>query len=130
MSAQVRFFVNGQAMTGGSLNGPLQRSGTALGPASTAPRYRFFSCRNQFPALVPTDDGWGVPGELYSVSYAVLRDEVLPAEPPELELSVIELADGSGALGMVLRDGVATSEPWLTEIEAGSGWRDYLLTKR
>jgi gamma-glutamylcyclotransferase (GGCT)/AIG2-like uncharacterized protein YtfP len=128
MTGQVHFFVNGQAMTGGSLNGPLQRSGTALGQARTAPHYRFFACRNQFPALVPTEDGWSVPGELYQVSYAVLRDEVLPLEPPELELSVIELADGSGALSMVLRHGVRTSDPWMTEIEAGSGWRDYLLS--
>jgi hypothetical protein len=130
MTAQVHFFVNGQAMTGGSLNGPLQRSGVALGPARTAPRYRFFACRDQFPALVPADTGWAVPGELYRVSYAVLRDEVLPLEPAELELSVIELADGGGALSMVLRAGVPTSDPWMTEIEAGSGWRDYLLSTR
>ncbi|WNG89092.1 hypothetical protein C6A87_007880 [Mycobacterium sp. ITM-2016-00317] len=129
MTAQVQFFVNGQAMAGGSLNGPLQRSGTPLGAARTAARYRFFACHNEFPALVPTEGGWSVPGELYSVSYAVLREEVLPYEPPELELSIIELDDGAGALSMVLRRGIATSDPGITEIEAGSGWRDYLLTR-
>lgn len=126
MTDQVLFFVNGQAMTGGSLNGPLQRSGTRLGAARTAPRYRFWSCRNQFPALVPHDDGWSVPGELYRVSYTVLRDEVLPDEPAELELSVIELVDGNGALSMVLRGGISTDHPCMEEITPGSGWRDHI----
>ena len=58
MSA-VRMFVNGQAMSGGSLSDALA-GGRFLGAANTAPRYRFFSVRDEFPGLFRVADG-GVP---------------------------------------------------------------------
>jgi hypothetical protein len=124
----VRLFVNGAGMSGGSLHGPLARSATPLGAVRTAPRYRFWSCRDEFPGLEPVDAGGGpVPGELYAVEYAVLRDEFLPAEPPELELGIVELADGRGCLGMRVRDDVLErADELLRPIPAGMGWRDYL----
>jgi threonine aldolase len=123
----VRIFVNGQAMSGGPLHGPLAEHGRSLGEAATAPRYRFWACRGEFPALEPVSGaGWNVPGELYLVDYTVLRDIFLPREPPELELGVIELADGQGAMAMRLRDGIRTDSPQLREIPAGTGWRTYL----
>jgi threonine aldolase len=130
-AGRVRIFVNGQAMSGGSLHGPLAQHGHSLGEARTAPRYRFWACRGEFPALEPLGPadaaaGWSVPGELYLVDYEVLRDLFLPAEPPELELGVVELMDGPGALSMRLRDGIRTDSSQMEEIQPGTGWRKYL----
>ncbi|MEU2229016.1 hypothetical protein, partial [Streptomyces sp. NPDC018347] len=91
-----------------------------------APAYRFFSFDDEFPGLAPVDvGGWSVPGEIYEVSYAELREKLLPREPDELELSVIELEDGRGSLSMVCR-----SLPLVTdsarEITTPGGWRAYL----
>src|ERR1700761_8410946 len=96
-------FVNGQAMRGGSLHDALARA-RFLGPAQTAPRYRVFSVRDEFPGLHPVAAGGvAVPGEVYELSYAMLRDQLLPREPAELELGVIELADGTGSISMRMR---------------------------
>jgi gamma-glutamylcyclotransferase (GGCT)/AIG2-like uncharacterized protein YtfP len=120
----VRLFVNGQGMSGGALNGPLQ-SQVFIGPARTAARYRFFAVRDEFPAMLPTDDGDGaqIEGELYDVELAVLRDEFMPNEPPELELAAIEMSDGSGAFAVRLRPGL---EDQFTDITAIASWRRYL----
>ncbi|MEU5884393.1 gamma-glutamylcyclotransferase [Spirillospora sp. NPDC047279] len=123
----LRMFVNGQAMSGGSLNGALAGA-TFLGPATTAPRYRFYSVRDEFPGLHPVDeDGRAVPGELYSVSYEILREHLLPGEPPELELGVIELDDGSGTLCMRMRPESLTL-PGVTDISDAGGWRAHLAS--
>jgi hypothetical protein len=125
MADNVKMFVNGEAMTGGRLHKHL-RDAVFCGPCRTAPRYRFYSVRDEFPGLhLVADGGASIPGELYEVSYAVLRDRLLPAEPPELELGIIELDDGSGSLSMRMRadavhaDGVA-------DISDRGGWLSYL----
>ncbi len=46
------------------------------------------------------DGGACVPGELFDVPLEVIRDSFMAVEPPELELGVIELADGSAALAV------------------------------
>jgi hypothetical protein len=121
----VRMFVNGQAMSGGSLHAPLADA-EFLGCVWTAPRYRFWSFRDEFPGLEPVDvDGWSVPGELYAVSYSVLRDRLLPLEPPELELTVVELSDGSGSLSMRVR---ADARAGAVEIRHPDGWLGHLAT--
>ncbi|WP_326821012.1 allophanate hydrolase-related protein [Streptosporangium sp. NBC_01756] len=121
----LRMFVNGQAMSGGSLNTALSGA-RFVGPAETAPRYRFYSVRDEFPGLYQvTSDGHAVPGELYEVTYEILREHLLPNEPEELELSVIELADGSGSLSMRMRDESLTL-PGVTDISTAGGWRAYL----
>jgi hypothetical protein len=125
----VRMFVNGQAMTGGTLHGPLARKGSLIGNVCTAAEYRFWSCRDEFPGLQAVAvGGWPVPGELYSIDYEILRTELLPSEPPELELAVILLDDGGGALAMRFRDEVISAANGLriTPIPTGFGWRDYL----
>lgn len=120
----VKMFVNGQAMSGGSLNHALTGA-DFVGPVSTAARYRFYSVRNEFPGLSPAETGGAaVPGELYRVSYAMLREQLLPREPPELELGIIELADGSGSLSMRMRDGAQDGDR-VVDI-TGHGWLDYL----
>lgn len=127
--ALVTMFVNGQAMSGGTLNDALHRA-KFLGKVDTAPKYRFFSVRDEFPGLHPvTTGGFVVPGELYAVEYDVLREELLPREPEELELGVIELADGTGSLSMRMRENSITA-PGVTDISEHGGWLTYLDTQR
>jgi gamma-glutamylcyclotransferase (GGCT)/AIG2-like uncharacterized protein YtfP len=118
-------FVNGQAMSGGSLSDALTGA-QFLGPISTAASYRFYSVRDEFPGLHPVSvDGRAVPGELYALGYEMLRDRLLPREPVELELGVIELADGSGSLSMRMR-AWALDSPGVTDISDADGWLAYL----
>ncbi|QRY54247.1 allophanate hydrolase-related protein [Mycolicibacterium septicum] len=121
----VLMFVNGQAMTGGPLNDALA-SARFVGPVRTAPAYRFFSFGDVFPGLAPVrDGGWSVPGEIYEMTYAELRENLLPREPAELELSVIQLEDGRGALSMVCRS-LPAGDDLAREITAPGGWRQHL----
>jgi hypothetical protein len=124
MSESVRMFVNGEAMSGGPLNMHL-RDAVCRGPRATAARYRFYSVRDEFPGLHPVPvGGVSVPGELYEVSYAVLRGRLLPAEPPELELGIIELDDGTGSLAMRMRAD-ALAAPGVSDISEAGGWLRY-----
>ncbi len=118
----VPLFVNGEGMRGGSVHHSIEAH-PFLGEAVTAPRYRFWSVGGRFPALTPVEDGGvPVPGELYDVPLTVVRDAFMPAEPPELELGVIELADGSAALAVLLRPELLGS-PELEDISDAGGWR-------
>lgn len=127
MTDNLRMFVNGEAMSGGRLH-PNLRSATFCGPCSTAPQYRFFSVRDEFPGLHPVRNGGAsIPGELYEVSYETLRDRLLPAEPAELELGIIELADGSGSLSMRMR-AAALEASGVVDITDQGGWLRYLAS--
>ena len=118
-------FLNGGGMRGGGLH-HLLRGAPLVAEIATAPRYRFYSVGGRYPALEPVASGGGaIAGEVYDLPLALLRDELLPAEPPELELGVIELADGSPALGMLLRHAFATPAD-LEDITATGSWRTYL----
>jgi gamma-glutamylcyclotransferase (GGCT)/AIG2-like uncharacterized protein YtfP len=118
----VRMFVNGQAMSGGSLHHALSDA-EFLGSAVTAPRYRFLAF-GDFPGLQPVDEGGGaIEGELYAVDYAHMRERLLPGEPPELELSVIELSDGTGTLSMVVRTGAGDGAVDITEHGSWRRWQ-------
>jgi gamma-glutamylcyclotransferase (GGCT)/AIG2-like uncharacterized protein YtfP len=120
----VPLFVNGEGMRGGSVHHSISEH-PFLGAARTAPIYRFYSVGDRFPALWPvTDGGVSVVGELYDVPLTTLRERFIPAEPDELELSVIQLDDGSSAVAVVLRRDYLDS-PELTDISDGDGWRAY-----
>lgn len=124
----IRMFVSGQAMSGGSINFGLKNA-TFLGSVNTAPKYQFYSVRDEFPGLYPVVKGGAiVPGELYELSYAQLRENLLPHEPEELELSVIELEDGSDSLSMRMRDD-SLRLPDVKDITSCGGWRAYLAGK-
>lgn len=111
-------------MSGGRLNTFL-RDTRFCGRRDTAARYRFYSVRDEFPGLHPVAAGGvSVPGELYEVSYAVLRDSLLPAEPPELELGIVELDDASGSLAMRMRPEALTA-PGVIDISDYGGWLSY-----
>lgn len=122
--AVVTMFVNGQAMSGGTLNDALANARFA-GKVDTAPLYRFYSVRDEFPGLHPVAEGGvAITGELYEVEYDVLREELLPREPGELELGVILLADGRGSLAMRMREQALTA-PGVIDISDHGGWLAY-----
>ncbi|WP_340137784.1 allophanate hydrolase-related protein [Bailinhaonella thermotolerans] len=117
-------FLNGGAMRGGPLHHLLDGA-PLVEETTTAPVYRFYSVGDQCPALYPVSHGGAaIAGEVYEVSLEVLRDKVLPAEPHELELGVIELADGRASLAMLLRRPY-TSHVQLTDITGFGDWRAY-----
>jgi hypothetical protein len=71
------------------------------------------------------EGGVSVEGELYDVPLEVVRDRFIPAEPPELELSVVELDDGGSAMVVVLRKAAYESGEGLKDISEHGGWRAY-----
>jgi hypothetical protein len=117
-------FVNGQAMSGGEISVGLAKA-KYLGPSSTASIYDFYSFRDEFPGLkMNLNSGKSIHGELYSVTYRILNEDLLPLEPEELELGIIKLVDGSGSLAMVVRDG-AEKLPNVLNITKFGGWHAY-----
>ena len=115
-------FLTGDGMQGGRLHQHITGA-TLVGERRTLPRYRFYSVRDEFPALHPVGEG-GAPvlGELYDVPMPQLHG-LLAREPPELELSIVELESGELSFGMVLRRG--EREDALTDITSYGGWRAY-----
>jgi hypothetical protein len=122
----VPLFLNGEGMRGGRVHPHIARY-PFLGEARTAPRYRFYVYEDRFPALWPVPDGGvSVPGELVELPLEAVRDEFLPVEPPELELGVVELDDGSAALAVLLRPDVHACGTGLVDISDHGGWRAWL----
>jgi gamma-glutamylcyclotransferase (GGCT)/AIG2-like uncharacterized protein YtfP len=119
-------FCNGGAMRGGNLHHNVAQH-RFLGAVRTAPIYRFFSVRDEFPALLLSETGGAaIEGELYEVPMDNIRTDFLPAEPAELELTVVELADGRSVLAVALRPGFVDSiADQLTEITREGSWRRY-----
>jgi hypothetical protein len=65
---------------------------------------------------------------VYDVPLEVLLHHLLPAEPPELELGIIELDDGTACLATVLRrEHAQTAE--LADISSFGDWRAYLRSR-
>jgi hypothetical protein len=122
----VPLFLNGEGMRGGRVH-PHIAHYRFLGEAGTAPRYRFYVYEDRFPALWPVAEGGiSVPGELVELPLEAVRDDFLPVEPPELELGVVELADGAAALAVVLRPDVHARGTGLVDISDYGGWRAYM----
>ena len=117
-------FLSGDGMAGGSAHYAIEGA-PLVGERRTAPSYRFYSVRDQFPGLYPAADGEGQPilGELYDVEMKPLR-ALLDTEPPELELTVIELDDGELSFAMVLRAG-EHEHGGHKDISAYGSWRAY-----
>jgi gamma-glutamylcyclotransferase (GGCT)/AIG2-like uncharacterized protein YtfP len=117
-------FLNGTGMSGQATHWIVGDS-PLVATTSTAPRYRFHAIGGAYPALEDVGAGGAsVVGEVYDVSYEQFREVLLPAEPPGLELGVIELADGSGSFAMILRHPYSEPAPTADISELGS-WRDY-----
>ena len=118
-------FLTGDGMSGGALHHHIAGA-PLVGERQTVPRYRFYSIRDEFPALCPASQGGAaIRGELYDVPMARLW-ELLAGEPPELELAMVELA-GTGrelSFGMVLRRGEREHGRY-PDITSYGGWRAY-----
>ena len=124
-SDTVKMFLNGGGMRGGSVHHHIEGIAEFAGEVRTAPKYRFYSVRDEFPGIhLVGDGGHAVVGELYKLPLGVLRDRLLPAEPVELELSIIELEDGSASLSMVMREAELHSEG-VVDISTHGAWRTY-----
>jgi len=119
-------FLNGDGMRGGRAHYTIE--GVPLvGELRTAALYRFYSVRDEFPALYPVAEG-GQPvlGELYDVPMGPLS-ALLATEPEELELSIIELEGGDLSFAMVLRD-AEHARGIHQDITSYGGWRAYRAT--
>jgi hypothetical protein len=117
-------FLNGTAMSGGA-DHHLVGDAPLVARTTTAPRYRFHAVGGKYPALEDVGEGGAaVEGEVYDLSYEQLREVLLPGEPDGLELGVVELADGSGSLAMVLRREYPALPP-LEDISELASWRAY-----
>jgi len=119
-------FLNGGGMRGGPLHEQLQGAPLCC-VARSAPKYHYYSVGDRFPAMHEGGSA-SVVGEVYDLPLTVLRDHLVPAEPPELELGVIELEDGAACLATVLRSSYVDS-PELTDISAVGDWRAYLASR-
>ena len=124
-------FLNGGGMRGGSLH-HLLRGVPLVAETTTAPLYRLYSVGGRYPALQLASEapdrahpGAAIAGEVYDLPLELLRDDLLPAEPPELELGVVQLADGTASLGMILRRPCPALGD-LSDITDYGGWRGSL----
>jgi hypothetical protein len=126
-------FLNGDGMRGGRAHYTIEGV-PLIGERRTAPLYRFYSVRDEFPGLYPAAErgergerGQPVLGELYDVPMGPLR-ALLATEPPELELSIIELEGGELSFAMVLRD-AEHARGIHRDITSFGGWRAYRASR-
>jgi len=120
-----RMFLNGTAMSGQKDHHAIAGA-RFIGAARTAPRYRFFAVRDEYPGLFPVDSGGvEVLGELYEMSEAVLFGSLLPEEPAELEIGTIALSDGSIVNSMQLQPERLIEGDKVVDISELGGWRAY-----
>jgi gamma-glutamylcyclotransferase (GGCT)/AIG2-like uncharacterized protein YtfP len=116
-------FLNGDGMQGGRSHYTIEGV-PLIGERRTAPLYRFYSVRDEFPALYPAADaGQPILGELYDVPMGPLS-ALLATEPPELELTIIELEHAELSFAMVLRD-AEHARGLHKDITSYGGWRAY-----
>jgi hypothetical protein len=120
-----RMFLNGTAMSGQPDHHAIAGA-TFVGPATTAPRYRFLAVRDAFPGLLPVEaDGRAIVGELYEMDEPTLFGSLLPEEPAELELGTIALADGQIVNSMQLQPERLAAGDKVVDISQLGGWRAY-----
>lgn len=121
-------FLNGGGMRGGPVHEHLAGA-PFIRETATLPNYRFYAVNADFPGLWPVKDGGAsIAGELYDVPLFIMHDLLLPNEPPELELGLVELEDGATSLGMLLR-ATALERGDLLDITEYGGWRAYLAAR-
>ena len=112
-------FLTGDGMRGGPLHRHIEDSAEFLGERHTLPVYRFYSIRDEFPALHPVGEGGhAILGELYRLPMFALHG-LLRREPPELELSIVALAPGDPAGSRPAPGGGAAEEPGAAELSFG-----------
>lgn len=120
-----RMFLNGTAMSGQRDHAAVAGA-TFLGPAHTAPLYRFIAVRDEFPGLFRVAEGGvAIEGELYELSEQMLHGSLMPSEPRELELGEVELDSGEVVNAMLLRPRQLDPADKVVDISAFGGFRAY-----
>ena len=120
-----RMFLNGTAMSGQKDHSAIDGA-TFICTIRTAPNFRFFAVRDEFPGLFPVDvDGAAILGELYEMTDELLIGGLLPQEPAELELGWIELEDSSTVNAMILQPERLVAGDKVVDIADLGGWRAY-----
>ena len=71
------------------------------------------------------EGGAEIVGELYELTDEQLYQSLLPAEPKELALGTIELADGQAVRAMQLRPERLVAGDKVVDITELGGWRAY-----
>ena len=128
-------FLNGTAMSGQPDHHAVDGA-RFLGPARTAPLYRFYAVRDAFPGLYPIPvgppgneisglSGASIEGELYELPEEMLYESLMPEEPAELELGVVELTDGTVVNAMHLQFERIAPGDRVVDIAGFGGWRAY-----
>jgi gamma-glutamylcyclotransferase (GGCT)/AIG2-like uncharacterized protein YtfP len=119
----LRLAVNGTLMRGLELNPNLLRAGAIfIRETKTAPIYRLWSIRDQYPAMLRVNSGGSaIAIELWSLSAEGLA-AVLSAEPPGLTVGKVRLNDGSEVLGILGESFLCEDQ---IEITSYGGWRQY-----
>jgi gamma-glutamylcyclotransferase (GGCT)/AIG2-like uncharacterized protein YtfP len=103
-------------------------SASFLGEATTAPRYRIYSIRDEHPLLVEVGEGGtSVAGQLMDVPEE-LWASIFAAEPPGLHFGTVELSDGRSVTTMFGEPGYAEHEG--TDITSYGGWAAYVAAAR
>jgi adenine/guanine/hypoxanthine permease len=118
---------NGTVMRGEPAHDNL-RGAEFLEAVRTAPTYRLYSIRDQYPAMLKCQEaGVAIEAELYEVPDGVwpgIRDN----EPAGLYRGPVELEDGREVDGMLGgRDLI--SGPGVSDISSFGGWRKYLASR-
>jgi hypothetical protein len=82
--------------------------------------------RDEFPGLFKVPEaGRVIDGELYEIPEEILRTQLLPAEPTELELGTIELIDGEVVHAMLLDPSRLAPGDRVIDISEFGGFRAY-----
>jgi gamma-glutamylcyclotransferase (GGCT)/AIG2-like uncharacterized protein YtfP len=122
----VLMFLNGTAMSGFADHVNVQGS-RFLGARSTAPRYRFYAVRDEYPGLVEVEtEGVSIVGELYEMDLRTWQEQLLPNEPAELVAGKVELDDGTLSNVMILELERVPAGDKVVEIGRFGGWRAYM----
>ncbi len=117
--------VVGLHLSGEPRNGELlDRGGTLLGAARTAPCYRLYQLPSGAPGLVrDNEDGRSIEIELWQLP-ASRVGSFLAGIPAPLSLGRIALDDGTEVIGFLCEAYAATGAP---DITASGGWRNHRL---
>jgi hypothetical protein len=115
--------VNGTLMRGLALNANLLAVGAVfVAETQTAPLYRLWSIRDQYPGMLRASQGGAaIQLELWELNAAGLL-QVLANEPPGLSVGQVALADGRTVLGVLAEPYAVEGQPEITHF---GGWRAY-----
>lgn len=122
--AIINFVVNGTLMRGFSLNqNLLDVNAEFVSDARTAPKYRLWSIRDEYPAMIRDENnGAKIDVEIWKLSAEALVT-IIQNEPTGLVVGKIELEDGKSMLGVLGEAFIVVGQKEITEWK---GWRTYL----